>query len=940
MKPKHISIINARENNLKNVTIDIPKDKLIVITGVSGSGKSTLAFDVLYSEGRRRYVDSLSTYARQFLGGTNKPDVEAIEGLSPAIAIDQKTTSNNPRSTVGTTTEVYDFYRLLFARIGKPYCPKHNIEISSQTVTSIIEKVFKDFKNDSRLQILSPIVTSKKGSHKDLITRLKKEGFIRLKINDDIYKISDEFEINQKKRNTISIVIDRIILNKDNRSRLFEAIQIASDYANGLVIIENLDEEKEELFSRNFACKHCDFQMSTIEPRLFSFNSPAGACSKCNGLGTLMQVTWERLINEELSILEGGLNYFKLKQSGIEWSKMAALLKHYKIDITKQLSEFTNEEKKIILHGSSDPIQFKLKIKNNYLDQFDYIEGLGDAIERRYVETSSIGAREYYYRFMDNTVCDLCHGERLNEQALAVRINNISISDLTKISIENSYKWITSMELDKQERDISKLIVNEILSRLKFLINVGLGYLTLNRLSRSLSGGESQRIRLASQLGSKLTGVLYVLDEPSIGLHQKDNLKLINTLKEIRDLGNTVIVVEHDEETMREADYIIDIGPKAGDYGGEIVAKGSIKEILKYNCLTSKFLSGKDVISIPEKRRPGSNKFITIKGAQENNLKNISVEIPLNKFVVVSGVSGSGKSTLVNEILYKSIHKILSSAEHLDKPGKHKSIEGLVNIDKVVRISQDPIGKTPRSNPATYTSVFDDIRDLFAKTKEAQLRGYLKGRFSFNVNGGRCEKCRGDGTIKISMHFLPDVYIKCSECRGKRYNEETLQIKYKNKNVSDILNMSVEAAYDFFKNIPRIKYKLEFLRDVGLGYIILGHNAVTLSGGEAQRVKLATHLQKRPTGKTLYILDEPTTGLHNYDIKILLKVLNRIVDSGDSIIVIEHNLDVIKVADHIIDMGIEGGDKGGEIIVQGPPELVARNSNSETGKYLKKILNK
>ena len=939
MEKKFISVKGAKENNLKNIDIDIPKDSLVVITGVSGSGKSSLAFGVLYSEGRRRYVDSLSNYARQFLGGTTKPNVESIEGLSPSIAIDQKTTSNNPRSTVGTITEIYDFYRLLFARIGKPYCPNHKIEISSQSITDILEQIYK-YKEGSNLQILSPKIINKKGSHKDLLTFLKKEGFLRVEINNKILRLDENIELDKNVKHNISIIVDRVVLDVDNRSRIFEAIQMASNYSDGIIHIRNIDENKINFFSKNFSCPHGDFSIGKLEPRMFSFNSPQGACFKCKGLGTNEEVTWEKLVDESLTILEGGILYFGEKTSGIDWQNFKTLLEHYDISLIKKLSTFTKEEKEIILYGSYEKIIHVITTDRMNLRKDERIEGLADKIWRRYESTTSERSREFYKKFMGVKKCDSCHGDRLSKEALSVKINDINITELTKFSIENALEWINKVKLTKKEQQISSLILDEIKSRFKFLMNVGLSYLTLDRMAGTLSGGESQRIRLASQLGSRLTGVLYVLDEPSIGLHQRDNAKLIKTLKEIRDLGNTVIVVEHDEETMKESDYIIDIGPHAGEHGGEIVAKGTPKEILKFDSLTAKYLSGKEIIPVPTKRRKGNGKTIRVIAASENNLKNINVTIPLNTFTVVSGVSGSGKSTLVNEIIYKGIYNKILKRGTLLKAGKHSQIEGYNNIDKIINISQEPIGRTPRSNPATYTGVFDEIRELFSQTKESKIRGYKRGRFSFNVSDGRCDKCQGDGIIKISMHFLPDVNVVCDQCNGKRYNEETLQIKYKDKNISDVLDFSVEEALEFFSSNHKIYYKLTFLNDVGLGYIKLGHSATLLSGGEAQRIKLATYLQKKPTGKTMYILDEPTTGLHSADIKELIKILNRIVDNGDSLIVIEHNLDIIKNADYIIDLGPNGGDDGGKVVAKGTPEIVCDAKNSATAPYLKNELNK
>ena len=939
MENNFIKIRKANENNLKNIDIDIPKNKLVIITGVSGSGKSSLAFGVLYSEGRRRYVDSLSNYARQFLGGTTKPDVESIDGLSPAIAINQKTTSNNPRSTVGTITEIYDFYRLLFARAGRAFCPTHNIEISSQTVTQILDKIF-EWENNSKLQIFAPVIFSKRGTHKKLLEELKEKGFLRVKINDEIYRLDEEIELSQNKKHDISILIDRIVLNQENRSRLYEAIQAGTEYADGLIFVENTETKLGELFSKNLACKYGDFSMPKIEPRIFSFNSPEGACEKCNGLGFIQKVTWEKLVSLDKTIVEGGIKYFGDKMSGIDWNNFQELLKYYKIPLQKKLGSFSDVEKSIVMHGSREPIEYTLQMAKNRISKYDYIEGVSDLIERRFYDTSSDNAREYYNKFMGETTCDVCDGTRLNEKALAVKLMGVNINYLTKLSVEDAQVWMENLILTKNERKIVKLVIQEINARLKFLLNVGLGYLTFDRIARTLSGGESQRIRLASQLGSKLSGVIYVLDEPSIGLHQRDNAKLITTLKEIRDLGNTVVVVEHDEETMLEADYIIDVGPDAGEKGGQIVAKGTPSEMLEADTHTGNFLSGKDKIEIPKTRRKGSGNEVVIIGARENNLKNIDVTIPLNMLVVISGVSGSGKSTLINEILYKAIHNSISRLNDYNAPGEHDDIKGIANIDKVIRISQDPIGKTQRSNPATYTSVFDDIRDLFASTKEAQIRGFAKGRFSFNVKGGRCDKCQGDGVIKMSMHFLPDVYVTCEQCEGKKYNEETLQVKFKGKNIHDILDMYISDALVFFTNNPKIRTKLEYLNDVGMGYIKLGHPSTLLSGGEAQRVKLATYLQKRPTGRTLYILDEPTTGLHNKDIKQLLIVLNRIVDNGDSMIIIEHNMDVIKIADYVIDMGPEGGKNGGNIVAKGTPKQIAASKNSLTGMYLKYLLKK
>ncbi len=939
MASKFISVKGAKENNLKNIDIDIPKEKLVVITGVSGSGKSSLAFGVLYNEGRRRYVDSLSNYAKQFIGGTSKPDVDSIEGLSPAIAIDQKTTSNNPRSTVGTITEIYDFYRLLFARIGKPFCPNHNIEITAQTITEILNILF-DKMDGQAITILAPKVTEALGDQSEVIKELKESGFIRVMINDKVQRLDEEIKFTKTKKYTISIIVDRLEINEEDRGRLFEAIQVASDYANGHIDVMNNETKVIEKFSRNFSCPHGDFAIDEIEPRTFSFNSPQGACQKCNGLGMIEEVTWEKLVDPTKTILEGGIHYFGENLNGIDWQMFKAMFEHYEIPINTKLSTFTKKQKDLILYGSDEPIHYVVKSTAFTKKDFDRIEGLAEKVWRRYESTSSERARTHYKKFMGVRVCPTCGGGRLSQEALSVRINGININDVTRMSIKDAEDWINKLKLSKTEEKISGLILTEIKSRIKFLMNVGLHYLTLDRIAGTLSGGESQRIRLASQLGSRLTGVVYVLDEPSIGLHQRDNDKLIGTLKEIRDLGNTVIVVEHDEDTMLESDYIIDIGPKAGEHGGEVVASGTPEQMAKKNSLTGRFLSGKDYIPVPKFRRKGNGKTVQIVGARENNLKDVSLTINLGVFNVVSGVSGSGKSTLINEVLYKALHNKIGKNVDPVKVGEHDKIEGIQNVDKVVAINQKPIGRTPRSNPATYTGVFDDIRDLFTMTPEAKVRGYEKGRFSFNVPGGRCDKCQGDGIIKIPMHFLPDVDVVCDVCDGQRYNEETLQIKYKEKNISEILDMSVEEALEFFENIPKIHNKLTFLSDVGLSYIRLGHPATLLSGGEAQRVKLALHLQKKPTGKTIYILDEPTTGLHNADIRILIDVMNRIVDGGDTLIVIEHNLDVIKVADYVIDMGPDGGEGGGQIVAKGTPEQVSGAKNSATAPYLRQILNK
>ena len=930
-----IVVKGARENNLKNINIEIPKNKLVVITGVSGSGKSSLAFDTIYAEGQRRYVESLSAYARQFLGGSEKPDVDSIEGLSPSISIDQKTTSKNPRSTVGTVTEIYDYLRLLFARIGTPYCPIHKEKISSQSIEEMTNKVL-EYEIGSKIIIKSPIITGEKGTHKELIDKLRKDGFSRIIVNEETIYLSDEIELDKNKKSNIDVIIDRLIISDNSRSRIFESIESATKLSNGKVKIEIIG-LKEIVMSENFACNLCDYSLPELSPRMFSFNAPYGACKECKGLGVKNEIDVDLIIpNKNLSLNEGAIVTLSTDQEGIYYKKLEIVCNKYKIDMNKPINKLTKKELKIILYGSNDLIDFKFASKSgNIFKNKDTYEGIITNLERRYLETNSAYIRDWIENYMIEHDCPVCNGARLDNSLLNVFINKKNIYEVTCMSITNLYDWFINLKLSKEKKEISNLIIKEILNRLSFLKNVGLDYLTLSRMAGTLSGGESQRIRLATQIGSKLTGVLYVLDEPSIGLHQKDNDRLINALKEMRDLGNTLIVVEHDTDTMLACDHLIDIGPGAGTYGGEVIAQGSVKEVMKNkNSITGKYLSGKESIEIPQSRRTGNNKFLEIKGAKENNLKNIDVTIPLNKFVCVTGVSGSGKSTLINEILFKSLANNIYKAK--DKPGICKSIKGMEHIDKVIDISQTPIGRTPRSNPATYTSVFDDIRDVFTLTKEAKIRGYEKGRFSFNVKGGRCEACRGDGVKKIEMHFLPDVYVPCEVCHGTKYNNETLEIKYKGKNINDVLNLRVNEAIEFFENIPKVKHKLQVLEDVGLGYIKLGQSAPTLSGGEAARVKLAKELQKKPTGKTLFILDEPTTGLHQADIKKLLIILNKIVDNGDSVLVIEHNLDVIKVADYIIDLGPNGGDGGGEIIFTGTPEEIIKCSKSYTGEFLKK----
>ena len=932
-----IIIKGARENNLKNVDLELPKNKLIVMTGVSGSGKSSLAFDTIYAEGQRRYVESLSAYARQFLGGTEKPDVDSIEGLSPSISIDQKTTSKNPRSTVGTVTEIYDYLRLLFARIGIPYCPEHHIPISSQTVDEIVDKALEN-EIGTKLIIMAPVAHGEKGTHKDLLEDLRKEGYVRVRVNGEMLDLSEEINLEKNKKDNIDVIIDRIVLKDGIRSRLSESIEQAIKLSKGKVVIDYVG-NKEVIYSENFACPYCDFSLPELEPRMFSFNAPFCSCPDCKGLGVKLKMDPDLVVPDATkSLNNGAIKTLTDDPEALDFKRLECLCKHYKIDMNKSWNKLSKKEQNYILYGSDEIIHFQYHSKSgNLYNQKDFYEGIINNLERRYMETSSTWIRDWLENYMLETICETCHGARLQDNVLSVLVGGKNIYEVTCMSIKQLIPFFENLKLTKSQQEISGLLVKEILSRLTFLKNVGLEYLTLSRSAGTLSGGEAQRIRLATQIGSKLTGVLYVLDEPSIGLHQKDNEKLIKSLLEMRDLGNTLIVVEHDTDTMLASDFLVDVGPGAGDHGGEIIAAGTPEEVMKNeNSITGRYLSGKEKIEVPTTRRKGTKKFIEIKGASENNLKNINVKFPLGTFTCVTGVSGSGKSTLVNQILCNAAYQKIYNSKV--KPGKHKKITGLEEIDKVVEISQNPIGRTPRSNPATYTGVFDEIRDLFTTTKEAKMYGFGKDRFSFNVKGGRCEACRGDGVKKIEMHFLPDVYIPCEVCHGTRYNSETLRIKYKDKNIAEVLDMRVSEALEFFENVPKIKSKLQVLEDVGIGYIKLGQSATTLSGGEAGRVKLAKELQKKPTGKTLYIMDEPTTGLHSADIKRLLAIIQKIVDNKDTVIVIEHNLDIVKCADYIIDLGPTGGDGGGEVIATGTPEEIAKVKESATGEFLKKML--
>ena len=938
MSLEYITITGAKEHNLKNINLKLPRNKFIVITGLSGSGKSSLAFDTIYAEGQRRYVESLSAYARQFLGVMEKPDVESIEGLSPAISIEQKSTHKNPRSIVSTITEIYDYFRLLFARVGKPHCPKCGAPITSQTSTQIIDSIL-NLPEKSKIIILAPLIQGRKGEYKNLINEIKKDGFTRIRIDKEIYNFNTDKipELDKNIKHNIEVVIDRLIIRKDIRTRLADSVELALKYGNGIIIIKT--EKEEKIYSQKLACLKCNISIPEISPRLFSFNNPYGACPSCSGLGKTMEIDPDLVIpDKNLSILEGAIRPFYSTNSNYLMNSLEALAKKYNFSLSTPFKNLPQKAQKVILYGTGDEeIEFEIysdKFQGAYKGKF---EGVINNLARRYKETKSEYIREEIGKYLSNKKCPVCNGNRLKPEALSVKINGKSIMDITHLSISKAYKFFQNLKLNKTNSIIAKDILKEIKKRLKFLIDVGLGYLTLDRESGTLSGGEAQRIRLATQVGAGLVGVLYVLDEPSIGLHQRDNQRLLNTLRRLQEMGNTLIVVEHDEETILHSDYIVDLGPGAGKYGGKIVAEGTPEEIMKNeNSLTGKYLSKKLKIEVPVKRRRGNGKYLILYGAQMHNLKNIDVKFPLGKFICITGVSGSGKSTLLTDILYPELARKLNKA--ITRGGKHKKIDGIEYLDKVINIDQSPIGRTPRSNPATYTGVFTFIRELFANLTESKIRGYKPGRFSFNVPGGRCEKCEGQGIIKIEMHFLPDIYIKCEECNGKRFNKETLSITYKGKNISDILDMSVDEAYKFFENIPSIKKKLKTLREVGLGYIKLGQPATTLSGGEAQRIKLASELSKRSTGNTLYILDEPTTGLHFDDIKKLLNILNKFVNNGNTVIVIEHNLDVIKVADWIIDLGPEGGDEGGNIVAEGTPEDIANNPASYTGQFLKKVL--
>ena len=940
MPQDKISVRGAREHNLKNIDVDIPRDKFVVITGLSGSGKSSLAFDTIYAEGQRRYVESLSSYARLFLGQMDKPDVDSIDGLSPAISIDQKTTSKNPRSTVGTVTEIYDYLRLLYARVGVPHCPECGREIKTQTVDQIVDKVLQ-MEEGTRIQILAPVIRDRKGEHQKELENARKGGFVRVRVDGIMYDLSETIKMEKNKKHTVEVIVDRLVIKADIRSRLADSIETASKLTNGLIVV-NIPDKEDILFSQSYACPDHGACIDELSPRMFSFNAPYGACPKCTGLGVFMRLDPDRIIpDKNKTIAEGGIKAggWAMEGNTIAYMYYKGLSEHYGFSLDTPICDLPEEIVDILLYGTKGE-KIRLVRSTPFGKNQEYyapFEGVLNNLDRRYHQTSSNWIKEEIEGYMSSIPCDECNGQRLSKVALGVTVSDINIAEFCNMSVVDALEFVKTAELSERDMMIAAPIVKEINERLNFLNNVGLGYLTLSRTAGTLSGGESQRIRLATQIGSSLTGVLYILDEPSIGLHQRDNEKLLYTLKRLRDLGNTVIVVEHDTDTMLEADHIIDIGPGAGVHGGQIIAQGTAEEIMENeNSVTGQYLSGKRCVPVPEKRRKGNGKKLKVVGAKQNNLKNINVEFPLGKFICVTGVSGSGKSSLVNEILYKSLASELNGAKV--KPGKCKKIEGMENLDKVIDIDQSPIGRTPRSNPATYTGVFTDIRELYAQTQEAKLKGYSAGRFSFNVKGGRCEACEGDGIIKIEMHFLPDVYVPCEVCKGRRYNHETLEVKYKGKSVYDVLEMTVEEGREFFQNMPKIQRKLQTLCDVGLGYVKIGQPAPTLSGGEAQRVKLATELSKRSTGKTVYILDEPTTGLHTADVHKLIDVLQKLVDGGNTVIVIEHNLDLIKTADHIIDLGPEGGDGGGTIIAEGTPEKIADCENSYTGAFLKKIL--
>ncbi len=938
MKNTEIVVQGARAHNLKNINVTIPRDQLVVLTGLSGSGKSSLAFDTIYAEGQRRYVESLSAYARQFLGQMDKPDVDAIEGLSPAISIDQKTTSRNPRSTVGTVTEIYDYLRLLYARIGKPICPNHGIEITSQTIEQMVDRLLT-YPERTKMQLLAPMVSGRKGTHVKLLEDLKKQGFVRVRIDGDLRDLDDAIDLDKNKKHSIEVVIDRVVMKEGVAARLSDSLETALRLADGRVLVDVMEHE-ELLFSEHHACPICGFSIGELEPRMFSFNSPFGACPSCDGLGSTQEVDLDLVVPDwDRSLLEHAIAPWEPTSSQYYPQLLKAVCDHYNIPMDVPVKDLPKDKMDKVLFGSvKEKIHFHYENEfGNVRDQMIEFEGVVRNVERRFKETTSDYVREQMEKYMAQQACPSCKGYRLKAETLAVKVADKHIGEVTQYSIQEADTFFKELDLTEKDMKIARLVLREIEERLGFLVNVGLDYLTLSRAAGTLSGGEAQRIRLATQIGSRLTGVLYILDEPSIGLHQRDNDRLISTLQNMRDIGNTLIVVEHDEDTMLAADYLIDVGPGAGVHGGQIVAAGTPQEVMENNkSLTGQYLSGKKFIPLPVERRQPNGRKLSIKGAKENNLRNVKVDVPLGLFVAVTGVSGSGKSTLINEILYKSLAQKLNRSKV--KPGEHKEVTGMDELEKVIDIDQSPIGRTPRSNPATYTGVFDDIRDVFATTNEAKVRGYKKGRFSFNVKGGRCEACRGDGIIKIEMHFLPDVYVPCEVCHGKRYNRETLEVKYKDKSIADILDMTIENAVVFFENIPKIQRKLQTIVDVGLGYMKLGQPATTLSGGEAQRVKLASELHRRSTGKSFYILDEPTTGLHADDIARLLVVLQRLVENGDSVLVIEHNLDVIKTADYLIDLGPEGGDKGGTIIATGTPEEVAEVPGSYTGKYLKPIL--